>query len=137
MKKIICAVDGSESSRHAAQKALELADLAQAELTLCHVVSTIFIPAEVPITSPQLTVEMIQSGERLLEEISKGLGRPGLTRRIITGNPAEALVDLANAENFDLIVISSKGRGAVSRVLLGSTTDRVVHISNKPVLIVR
>jgi nucleotide-binding universal stress UspA family protein len=137
MKKILVAVDGSESARHAAEKALELADLSGGSVTLCNVVSTIFIPAEVPITSPQLTVEMIQSGERLLEELARALGRPGLARRVITGNPAEALVDLANAENFDLIVISSKGRGAVSRVLLGSTTDRVVHISNKPVLVVR
>ena len=37
----------------------------------------------------------------------------------------------------DLLVVGSKGRGAVARMLVGSTTDRLVHISHKPVLVVR
>ena len=38
---------------------------------------------------------------------------------------------------FDLVVVGSKGRGAVSRVLIGSVTDRLVHICKRPILVVR
>jgi nucleotide-binding universal stress UspA family protein len=47
------------------------------------------------------------------------------------------LAELAESGNFDLVVVGSKGRGAVSRMLVGSITDRLVHICKRPVLVVR
>ena len=56
---------------------------------------------------------------------------------MLSGPPAEALVEAAASTEADLLVVGSHGHGAVARVLLGSTTDRVVHLAGCPVLVVR
>jgi nucleotide-binding universal stress UspA family protein len=55
----------------------------------------------------------------------------------LTGSPAEAIADLALEEHVWGVAIGAKGHGALGRVLLGSTADRLVHICHKPVLVVR
>lgn len=137
MKKILVAIDGSGSSAHAARAAFDIAAKTGGEVTLVHVVPQVLIPAEVPFAAGQLAEEAVKSGEFLLEQTAKELGQPNLRRICLTGSAAERIADLAETEGFDLIVVGSKGRGAVSRMLVGSTTDRVVHISKKPVLVVR
>ena len=137
MKKILVAIDGSAASAHAARKALELGAALSAQVTLATVVSPMFIPAEVAFDASKFIEESIRGGELTLGEVAKELGRPDISRVCLQGSIAEALADHADAQGFDLIVVGSKGRGAVSRVLIGSTTDRLVHISRKPVLVVR
>lgn len=137
MKRIIVAVDGSEAAMHAAQTALDIAKTTHGEVTLVYVVSQPFLPAEVPYASGPLMEDAVKIGELMLEQTAQKLGEPSLRRVCLTGPAAETLADLADSENADLLVVGSKGRGAVSRVLVGSTTDRVVHISKKPVLVVR
>ncbi len=137
MKKILAAVDGSDASMHAIRKALEIADAMGGELTLAHVVPHVFVPAEVPFDSGRLVEEALRGGELLLTETAKELGRPAMSRVCLKGAPGEALAEFADSGNFDLVVVGSKGRGAVSRMLVGSTTDRLVHICRKPVLVVR
>lgn len=53
------------------------------------------------------------------------------------GEPGEAIVEAATAEQVDLIVVGSHGRGAVSRFLIGSVSDHVVRNAPAPVLVVR
>jgi nucleotide-binding universal stress UspA family protein len=68
----------------------------------------------------------------------KGFSRGAATAsRNLLGAPAETIADLAMDEGFDLVVVGNKGRGAVSRVLLGSVADRLTHICKRPVLVVR
>jgi nucleotide-binding universal stress UspA family protein len=137
MKKIIVAIDGSQPAMHAARTAVQLAEKSHGEVTLAYVVPQVLIPAEVPFAAGELAEEAVKAGEILLEQAAKELGQPGLRRVCLTGSPAERLTEFAEAENFDLVVVGSKGRGAVSRMLVGSTTDRLVHICKKPVLVVR
>lgn len=137
MKKILAAVDGSEASMHAIRKALEIADAMGGELTLAHVVPHVFVPAEVPFDSGRLADEAVRAGEVLLKQAAAELGRPAMSRICLKGAPGEALSEFAESGGFDLVVVGSKGRGAVSRMLVGSTTDRLVHICHKPVLVVR
>ena len=56
---------------------------------------------------------------------------------VLSGSPAESLAEAALSGEVDLVVVGSRGRGAVARVLLGSVSDRLVHISHKPVLVAR
>lgn len=53
------------------------------------------------------------------------------------GEPGEAIVEAATAEQVDLIIVGSHGRGAVSRFLIGSVSDHVVRNAPAPVLVVR
>ncbi|MCA2979670.1 MAG: universal stress protein [Myxococcaceae bacterium] len=136
MKKILVAIDGSDASMHAARTAATIATGLGASLTLAHVVPPPFVPPEVPFGVQAWTDEAVKAGERLLEAASRELG-VACERQNLSGSPAERLADLAEQGSFDLLVVGSKGRGAVSRVLIGSVTDRLVHICKRPVLVVR
>lgn len=136
MKKILVAIDGSDASMHAARTAATLAKGLNAEVTLAHIVPPTFVPPEVPFGVQPWTDEAIKDGERLLEAAAKEVGLT-CERQNLIGSPAERLADLADQGGFDLVVVGSKGRGAVSRVLIGSVTDRLVHICKRPILVVR
>ncbi|MCW2277192.1 universal stress protein family protein [Heliophilum fasciatum] len=53
------------------------------------------------------------------------------------GNPAYAICEYAEEHNMDLIIIGSRGMGEIKSLLLGSISDRVLHLAKCPVLIVR
>jgi nucleotide-binding universal stress UspA family protein len=53
------------------------------------------------------------------------------------GDPGEAIIEAAQAESADMIVVGSHGRGAVGRFLIGSVSDHVVRHASCPVLVVR
>jgi nucleotide-binding universal stress UspA family protein len=53
------------------------------------------------------------------------------------GDPGPSLVDAAEAENADIIVVGSRGRGSIGRLLLGSVSSYVVANARKPVVVIR
>ena len=138
MKKILCAVDGSLASIHAAKKALELAGPFGARVTLIHVTPPTILPGDVPMAPvPELRESELARGAAVVADVIRQLGSPVVDTKNLLGPPAEVVSDLASEQGFDLVVVGNKGRNAVTRVLLGSTADRLVHICQKPVLVVR
>lgn len=137
MKNILVAVDGSAASLHAARTAVDIAEATGGAVTLVYVVPQPLLPEDVPFPTGSLMEEAVKTGETLLDEAQQGLGPRAARKVCLTGATAESISELAEAQGADLIVVGSKGRGAVARVLVGSTTDRLVHIARKPVLVVR
>ena len=137
MNRILAAVDGSEASLNAARKALEVARAFGASLTLVHAVPFVTLPTEVPIDPGPLLDESMGAGHQTLAAAAQLLGDPSLGQVCLKGGNADSIVEFADREGFDLVVVGSKGRSAVARVLVGSTTDRIVHTCTKPVLVVR
>ena len=139
MKKILVAIDGSAPSLHAARVALEIATGLNAALTLCYSVPPIMMPGEVPFTVVSDVVKAeAENGKVLLGQALKELGGGGkIATVVLEGPPAERIAQVAEEEGFDLVVVGSRGRNAVARLFLGSVADRIVHISKKPVLVVR
>jgi nucleotide-binding universal stress UspA family protein len=138
MKKIHAAVDGSLASIHAAKKAVELAAVTKAEVTLIHVTPPSVLPGDAPLAPMvDLREAELARGANILKDVASALETTKLKTLNLLGAPAEVIADLAVDEDYDLIVVGNKGRGAVSRVLLGSVADRLVHISNRPVMVVR
>lgn len=134
------AVDGSEPSSRGLQAAAELSRSTQTPLLLAYVVPPVALP--VPVT-PEIA-ERLEAGERahadmvvsrsLSQASDLGVRADGL---VLRGGPAEALADAAETRDCSMVVIGSRGRGGVARVLLGSVADRLVHISKRPVLVVK
>lgn len=140
MQSILVAVDGSAHSLKGVREAAVLAKSLSARLELVNVLPPILLSpnvyaetiAKVEEGNRQVAGEILEAAKRLATE----LGVQADTV-ILTGAPAEAISDLAAAARVWGVVIGAKGHGAVARMLLGSITDRLVHICPKPVLVVR
>lgn len=140
MKKILVATDGSAPAQHAADFAATLAAPAQAELVLVYSVIPIAYPGEIAFASMgEFDRAQTEHATRTLEDEKKRLSATGarVNTLVLRGMAAEAVADEAKHGNYDLVVIGSHGRGAVARMLLGSVATRLVHICDKPVLVVR
>ncbi len=140
MKRILVAVDGSDASIKAARMAADIALRFGATLTLVHVVPKLLLPPDVyGLTIAEVEKEHRAYADRLLEKAVAALDEPGIdvTTAVLYGSPAEAIAEESAASDIGLIVVGSRGHGAVARMFLGSVSDRLVHIGPKPVLVVR
>jgi len=140
MKTILVAVDGSDPSLKGVQAAIELSRGLGARLELVYVIPPVLLP---PSTYAE-TIKKLEEANGAMANEALGKAKAlvltaGAECDLITlhGAPAESLADLALAERVWGVVIGAKGHNALSRVLLGSTTDRLMHLCAKPVLIVR
>jgi nucleotide-binding universal stress UspA family protein len=139
MEKVLVAVDGSEASLDAARWAAEIAARFGASLRLVHVIPKVPLPADVyGLKIAELEREHHEYAAGLLEKAVARVARPGLRTEtaVLDGSPAERIAEEAAAPEIGMVVVGSRGHGAVVRVLLGSVSDRLVHISAKPVLVV-
>ncbi len=131
IKKILVGVDGSKCSNESVRYAAELSKKFDAKVVLMHVYrppeSTRELPAH---EKPDEARVKLDDSKKILD----GLGVECKTI-FSTGNPASGLINEA-AKGYDLIVMGSRGLGAVEGFLLGSTTTRVAHHAKIPVLIV-
>jgi nucleotide-binding universal stress UspA family protein len=143
-KRIMVCSDGSDSALRAAGKAAEIAKRFDAHIILVHV----FLSAEAIypdgiVTAPdyaELTPEYKQQVQRSVEKYTgKIFDDAGVNYTFfgLTGHVVEQIVELAEQEQADLIVMGSRGRGRFQRFLLGSVTDGVIHHAHCPVMIVR
>lgn len=140
MQSILVGVDGSEHSTLGVRHAAELARGLGLRLELVNVLPPILLSpsvyaetiAKVEQGNKQVAGELLEAAKKVAAEL--GVEADSV---MLTGGPAEAIADLAQADRVWGVVIGAKGHGAVSRVLLGSITDRLVHICPKPVLVVR
>ena len=118
-------------------------------VTLLHIVEPHFLLASdyYDYGNQQYLIEEYQRIERMNKNaatkyLKKIMGKTGLDDsvvhiEVITGNVAESVVDYTKSDKVDLIVMASHGRSGVSRWVLGSIADRVLHYSDLPVLLVR
>ena len=134
LKRILVPVDFSDCSKKALQYAIPFAKQFDAELVLLHVIDVTPIAPEVGFVDAQGIPE---SREELLC-LQKAIGKDVRSTTLIrTGAPYLQIAQTAVECQADLIIISTHGRKGLSRVVMGSTTERVVRHAHCPVLIVR
>lgn len=134
-KTIVVAVDGSEGSKQAVAQAVELSRRAEATLVLAHVDERTIGKGGGPIHADE---DEIQASIRAQAE---ELSSQGITARVevadvVLGGPAHAIEEIAAKTGADLIVAGTRGHSAVAGLLLGSVTQRLLHIAGRPVLVV-
>jgi len=98
------------------------------------------MPPAVPVVKMPIAVgKMQRQGERYLNRVAKKLTKKGANVRscVLLGNPADEIASLAEEENVDLIVMSSRGRSGHNRWALGSISDKMLRASQVPVLLVK
>jgi nucleotide-binding universal stress UspA family protein len=142
LKRLLLPTDFSESARHAFDYAVSFAREYEAELFLAHVVEVLpvgYTGDLFPAAMTQFVDEIAGYARTELGKLAEEARAAGLLvhERLEHGKPAAELIRLAREEHVDLIVIGTHGRGTLSHVLFGSTTDRVVRKAPCPVLICR
>ncbi|MBD0282671.1 MAG: universal stress protein [Thermoleophilaceae bacterium] len=136
-RSIVCGVDGSDASLAAAAVAARLCQRVGSALLLAHADErgTKFAYAnEAGLSRRPRRIDAEMT--RLFERIQRRFSRVEITGRIVDGDPADELVKLAAEEDAILLVVGSRGRGAVKAALLGSVSSAVVRACDCPVVIV-
>jgi nucleotide-binding universal stress UspA family protein len=134
-KTIVLALDGSDGSRRAIPLAVELAQRNGSKIVIAHVEEDIIGKGGGPI---QATEEDIRAEiRRQAEELSaQGIETTVEMRSVMLGGPAHPIEEIAAEAKADLIVAGTRGHSPVAGLLLGSVTQRLLHIARRPVLAV-
>ncbi len=137
VKKILVAVDFSETSNKAFDYALSLARVFEAEVFALHVLEDPILYAPTTDESYREAYERTVQGK--LDELSSRHGAEGVKVELVTrqGSPFHEVVEYAKAENCDMIVMGTLGLGPIQHMLMGSVAEKVVRTASCPVLVVR
>jgi nucleotide-binding universal stress UspA family protein len=143
-KRIVVGTDGSETAQEAVRQATDLAKQVGATVDL--------VSAYEPVSQTRLREERLEVPEDLahvvspsedvdatLNDAAKQIKDEGVDVRTYArqGDPADAILDVAEEQNADLIVVGNKGMTGAKRFLLGSVPNKVSHHAPSSVLIVR
>ena len=137
-KKILIAIDLTESSGQVIQRAREVADKFKADIRLLHVVE--YVPIE-PMGEPLMPAmdierDLVANAERNLEKIAVGNELALSERSVETGSIKGGIVRVADENSCDLIVLGSRERHGLA-ILINTTEDTVLHSAKCDVLAVR
>ncbi|MFB6096429.1 MAG: universal stress protein [Haloferacaceae archaeon] len=136
-KRILVPVDGSPQSEDALEFAAR--EWPDATLELLHVIDPVeagYNAGRVPSTGEEWYENAVERAEDYFDEAREQVDN-AVTTRTEVGRPAATIVDVAEEDEVDLVVIGSHGRKGISRILLGSVAESVVRESPVPVTIVR
>jgi nucleotide-binding universal stress UspA family protein len=136
-EKVLAAVDHSEVSERVLTAARDLALLSKGQVWVLHlrereVISRMGL---VP-TEPESDAEAEVTAA--VEELTAaGVTAHGVIRDTVFGHAAREIIEDAREHQADVIVMGSRGRGDLAGLVLGSTAHKVIHLADRPVLVVR
>ena len=137
-KKILVPTDGSDFARNAQLHALFLAKVSGAEIIALsvsenHFINGISINEEIEQIN-QILTDRCKNDLKEFEDMNEDGIK--ISSVIKEGSPAKIILEVAEEEGADLIVIGSSGKSGFDRFILGSVSDKVVNAAKCPVLVV-
>ena len=123
VRRVLVATDRSETAEHAVRWASEMAERYEAELFLLQVA--------VPPTQPSLTMT-----EDLVRHAQELAGERGRGSVVVGEDPSQAIIDAAEREEADVVVVGNVGMSGRKEFLLGNVPNRVSHGTRRTVVIV-
>lgn len=140
---VLVAVDFSDGALTALRQAVRLAGALERRLVILHVVhDPAWAPGfyGLPTGDSELRTLEDAAGELMVSFLKRaeeeGIDLLGAETRLVPGVVATRILEVAEFEAADLIVLGAQGRHAAARFVLGSVASRLVRISNRPVLVV-
>lgn len=137
MKSVLIATDGSAGAAAAVGAGLELARDGGGTATVVYVREPIGVLGE-PFYQRKLS-EQLAAADAAFAAARARAEEAGVAveTEVVEGDAAEAIADLAHTRGVDIVVVGSRGLGAVSGALLGSVSSAVVRRADRPVLVVK
>ncbi|MGC8967902.1 MAG: universal stress protein [Thermus sp.] len=135
-KTILLAYDGSEHAKRAAEVAKAEAEAHGARLIVVHAYEPVPDYLGDPFFEEALK-RRLERAEKVLAEVVALTGVPPENALLLEGRPAEAILEAARGERADLVVMGTRGLGAVGSLFLGSQSQKVLAEAPCPVLLVR
>ena len=134
--RLLVAVDQSEVSPRVIAAAKELASLSQGQVWVLHLREREFGRLGLtPIESDEEAREPVSAGVESLTQA--GIDAHGEIRETVFGHAAREIVKDAQEHDADIIIMGSRGRSELTGAILGSTAHKVIHLADRPVLVVR
>ncbi|KER09434.1 MAG: hypothetical protein HY22_11520 [[Candidatus Thermochlorobacteriaceae] bacterium GBChlB] len=141
MKNILVPTDFSEHSTWALEVAIMLAKRTDAAIHLLHVVDvpTYTFNAAYERLAMQKRQELLAETSKQLAELAESTAAQGVKFNHVLeqGTTYKLIVETADANNCDVIVMGTHGISGLKKLFIGSTTERVIHTANCPVLSIR
>lgn len=127
-----------DESQTVIDKAADLARVNQAKLSIVHVVEplTFAYAGDIPVDLSATQAAMLEHSEKQLEVFTHGIAYPITYSKVVTGQTASEMRQLADEIGADLIVVGSHGRHGLA-LLLGSTASDLIHGARCDVLAIR
>jgi nucleotide-binding universal stress UspA family protein len=140
-QKILVPLDGSALSERAIETAERIAKAFGHEMVLFHVIDTPLekSPEAEPEEERRAASASIEKATTYLKGIASRIERKGIKTRteIGVGYPHSAILEQADKEDVEFIIMSTHGRTGLARVLMGSIAEKVVHATERPLVLVK
>ncbi len=139
-RNIVIATDGSKNSQRAISHGIEFAKLSGAIVHALYVVNTPSTISENWTAGKEMIYKIMKNdGQKAVSKIMKIGEASGVEVRgiLLEGYPSSEIIDFAENNNIDLIVMGTLGATGLERFLIGSVAEKVVRDSKVPVLVVR
>lgn len=139
LKKMLVPVDGSLYSEEAAMRALELASHLKSEIILLSVVEIPFELYETATDIGKMVEHLKTEAEEFIRKLKSRYKEKGIEVKgyVVEGIVEEKILEIAEKEEVDLIIMGSHGKTGLKRLLMGSVTEKVLTLGTKPVLVVK
>ena len=136
-KKVLVPLDGSKYSEKALERACELVNAFNSKLILIYVVEK-SIPVNLLDRKEYMEI-LHKFGNKTLQKANDLISKKGISAKTIIkeGNIATEIDKVVKSEKCDLVIVGSKGLGAVTRFLLGSVSTKLAQSSSCSVMIVK
>lgn len=136
--RILLPTDGGETTERALAHAVDLVDRYDAELHVLYVVDATVFPNDVE--TGAIASEFETMGDRIVDRVAgeaRAAGIDPAATAVVRGTPHRTILEYADEHGIDLVVMGTHGRTGLDRYLLGSVTEKIVRLSDVPVLTVR
>jgi nucleotide-binding universal stress UspA family protein len=137
-EKILVAIDHSGVSGRVLDAARGLAALSQGEVWVLHLREREMAGRGGMMTSSESEDEATKAVNAAVSALTEaGIKAHGVVRNTMFGYAAREIIGDAKEHDTDVIVMGTRGRGDLAGLVLGSTAHKVIHLADRPVLVVR
>ena len=141
-RNILVPTDGSEYTKHAVDTAVELAGLTGGKVTALYVLDkSVYAnsPMDTAVTLVNVYEALEKEGTYATSYVSEKAKEAGVEveEKRIEGIPSNVILQEAEAGGYDVIVMGSLGRTGVSKLLMGSVSEKIVRNAKCPVMVVK